>query len=123
MNTLQTVKLETIAGGAVRELFEAQLDLVLANIADINTDPAQPRTITITLAFKPGAKRETANVTVKCASKLAGILTVNTQLFMGTHGGKLVAVENDPRQGGLFDRPAEPKPLAAVSDIHSKKDR
>lgn len=117
MTVLQPVKLETIAGGAARELFDAEMDRVLANIADINTDPQTPRTITLSLTFKPGPKRETADVKVKCASKLAGILTVNTQLFMGKHNGKLVAVENDPRQGGLFD-PQEPKPLAPVSDIN-----
>ena len=95
---------------------------MLENIADINTDPAQKRSITLTVTFKPGAKRETADVQVKCGSKLAGILTVNTQLFMGKYGGKLVAVENDPRQGGLFDQPGEPK-LASVSGINSKKDK
>lgn len=115
MNALQTVTLETIAGGAIKELFETELSRVLENIADINTDPAQKRTITINVEFKPGAKRDTADVKLKCGSKLAGIMTVNTALFMGKQNGKLVAVENDPRQGGLFDSEQQPRPLAAVA--------
>lgn len=111
---LQTVSLESIAGGAIKELFEAELGRVLENIADINTDPATKRTITINVEFKPGAKRDTADVKLKCGSKLAGILTVNTHLFMGRHAGKLVAVENDPKQNNLFDEEPQ-RPLAAVS--------
>jgi hypothetical protein len=121
VNALKAVTLDTIANWALVELFQTELSRVLDNIADINTDPAQKRTITIAVELKPGAKRESADVKVKCSSKLAGILTVNTQFFLGKQAGKLVAVENDPRQGGLFDQPAEPKPLAAVSDINSKK--
>lgn len=117
--TIQTVALETIAGGAIKELFEAELGRVLENIADINTDPAQKRTITISVEFKPGAKRDTADVKLKCGSKLAGIMTVNTQLFMGKQGGKLVAVENDPRQGALFDQD-KPGPRAAVTNFNGK---
>jgi hypothetical protein len=114
MNALQNVSLETIAGGALKELFQAELTRVLENITDINTDPQQKRSITVNVEFKPGAKRETADVKVKCVSKLAGLMTVNTQVFMGKQNGKLVAVENDPRQGGLFD-PDQPRPLAAVA--------
>jgi hypothetical protein len=120
MTGVQTARLETLAGGAIPELFEAELERVLANIADINTDPAQKRSITLTVTFKPGAKRETADVQVKCGSKTAAMLTVNTQLFMGRYGGKLVAVENDPRQGGLFDQEQAPK-LAAVSPHQPKQ--
>lgn len=122
MNALKTVTLDSLAGGAVVELFEAEQKRVIENIADINTDPAQKRTITITIEYKPqGVKRDNADVKVKCTSKLAGILTVNTKLFMGMSGGKLVAVENDPHQGGLFDQQQETKPLAAVTNISDKK--
>lgn len=118
---LKAVTLDTIAGGALIELFQAELTRCLDNISDINTDPVQKRTITITLELKPSVKRDTVDTKVKCGSKLAGIIAVNTQLFVGKHNGKLIAVENDPRQGALFDQPAEPKPLASVSNISDKK--
>ncbi|MGE3276755.1 MAG: hypothetical protein AB7O67_16710 [Vicinamibacterales bacterium] len=107
--------LQTIGGGALAELFAAELARVLENIADPNTDPKTKRTITIAVTFKPGRDRDAASVEIKCGSKLAGILTVNTQLFMGRQAGKLIAVENDPRQTNLFD-PERP-PLSAVSQF------
>ena len=110
---MQSVTLNTIGGGALAELFARELATVLANIADINTDAKAKRKITLDVIFAPGEKRDTADVSLKCKATLAGINTVKSHLFMGKHNGKLVAVENDPRQGGLFD--PESKPLAAVT--------
>lgn len=115
---MQHVTLDTIGGGALAELFAAELTRILGNIADPNTDPTTKRVITFTVSFKPKSDRDVADVELKCSSKLAGIMTVQTQLFMGRHQGKLIAVENDPRQSRLFD---EPKPtLAAVAAFDSK---
>lgn len=116
---LKPVTLETIANGAVVELFQAELSRVLENMADINTDPEAKRTITINIEFKPeGVKRDNADVKVKCGSKLAGILTINSQIYMGMHNGELVAVENDPRQGSFFDEEeTQSRPLAAVASF------
>lgn len=115
---MEGVTLQTIGGGALAELFAAELDRVLQNIADPNTDTKTKRQITLAVTFKPGRDRDVAEVELKCGSKLAGIMTVNTQLFMGRQRGRLIAVENDPRQSSLFDQPE--RPLAAVSQF--KKD-
>lgn len=105
---MQGVTLDTIGGGALTELFQAELSRILSNITDPNTDTGSKRVMTITVKFKPNRDRDVADVEIACSSKLAGIMTVNTQLFMGKHLGKLIAVENDPRQSNLFDadRPA-----------------
>lgn len=100
---MQGVTLDTIGGGALTELFDAELSRVLSNISDPNTDTSTKRVITITVKFKPNRDRDVADVELACGSKLAGIMTVSTQLFMGKHKGKLIAVENDPRQSNLFD--------------------
>jgi len=109
---MQPVTLDTIGGGALSELFDAELARILANIADPNTDTAAKRVVTITVSFKPNRDRDVADVELKCSSKLAGIMTVQTQLFMGKHKGKLIAVESDPRQSNLFE-PERPT-LSAV---------
>lgn len=88
---MQGVTLDTIGGGALSELFGAELARILANIADPNTDATTKRAISITVSFKPKADREIADVELKCGSKLAGIMTVSTRLFMGRHQGKLIA--------------------------------
>jgi hypothetical protein len=117
---MQGVTLETIGSGALNELFEAELARILSNITDPNTDTATKRVMTITVKFKPNRDRDIADVDIACNSKLAGIMTVSTQLFMGKHKGKLIAVESDPRQTNLFDQ--ERRPLAAVAEFQQPKD-
>lgn len=112
---MQGVTLNTIGGGALLELFQAELARVLQNIADPNTDPKQKRQIAITVTLKPGRDRDVADVELKCGSKLAGIMTVDSKLFIGKAKGQLIAVENDPRQSNLFDQ--APAPLAAVAQF------
>lgn len=114
---MEGVTLDTIGGGALTELFQAELSRILSNITDPNTDTSSKRIMTITVKFKPNRDRDVADVELACSSKLAGIMTVSTQLFVGRHQGKLIAVENDPRQSSLFD---QERPLAAVSSFQKK---
>lgn len=111
---MQTVTLDTIGGGALSELFDAELARILSNITDPNTDTSTKRVMTITVKFKANRDRDVADVEIACSSKLAGIMTVNTQLFMGKHQGRLIAVESDPRQSRLFDD-ERPGPVAFQS--------
>lgn len=100
------VSLATLADGALGELFDAELQRVLQNVADPNTDPEQIRTITLTVKVKPNEEREIGDVTVSAASKLAALKKVKTVIYMGRQAGKLVAVESNPKQQGLFsDKP------------------
>lgn len=115
---MEGVTLDTIGGGALAELFDAELTRILANIADPNTDTGAKRAVTMTVTFKPNRDRDVADVELKCSSKLAGIMSVSTQLFMGRKDGKLIAVESDPRQSSLFDQ--ERRPLAAVAGFPKK---
>ncbi len=117
---MQTVSLDNIGGGALGELFNAELARILSNITDPNTDTTTKRVMTITVSFKPSRERDVADVSMKCISKLAGIQTVETTLFLGKHGGRLVAVENDPRQSKLFD--ADRAPLSSVASALARGD-
>jgi hypothetical protein len=114
---MQNVTLDTIGGGALPELFAAELARVLANIADPNTKAESKREIAIKVTFAPKADRDVADVSLVCSSKLAGIVKVSTTVFMGKQAGKLVAVENDPRQSTLFDDPSAKPQLAAVASM------
>lgn len=114
----QVLTLDNIKGGAVSELFSAELSRVLENIDDINTDPKQKRTITLTVSLEPDSNRENVEIKAKCVSKLAGLMTVSTKAFIGKRDGRLVAVENDPLRGGLFDQEQAPRPLAAVAPFN-----
>lgn len=109
------VTLDTIGGGALPELFTREMTRVLENIADPNTEASAKRTITVQISFKAKNDREMADVDIICSSKLAPIAKVSTTLYMGRQGGRLVAVENDPRQSNLFDQ-LGPQ-LAAVTSM------
>lgn len=111
-----TITLETIGGGALSELFNVEIGRVLANIADPNTDESATRSISITVAFRPGPERDNAKVSISCQSKLAGIQSVKSQVLIGRRDGKLIAVEHDPKQQGLFDQAPRPV-LAPVSEF------
>jgi hypothetical protein len=115
---MQGVTLDTIGGGALSELFDAELSRILSNITDPNTDTTTKRVMTITVKFKPNRDRDVADVELTCGSKLAGIMTVSTQLFMGKRDGRLIAVESDPRQSSLFDEARQS--LAAVATFQKK---
>lgn len=115
---MQGVTLNTIGGGVLTELFDAELARILSNITDPNTDTTSKRVMTIQVKFKPNRDRDIADVELTCSAKLAGIQTVSTQLFMGRHKGKLIAVENDPRQSNLFDKE---RPIAAVAAFGPKE--
>lgn len=109
---MQGVTLDTIGSGALGELFQVELNRVLANIADPNTVAMTKRSIEIKVTFKTRSDREVADVELTCASKLAPVAKVSTQVFMGRQNGKFVAVENDPRQGNFFDQ-AKPQLVAS----------
>lgn len=115
---MEGVTLDSIGGGALTELFQAELARILSNITDPNTDTTTKRVMTIQVKFKPNRDRDVADVDISCNSKLAGIMTVSTQLFMGQHKGKLIAVESDPRQSKLFDE--ERRPFAAVASFQQE---
>lgn len=95
----QPVTLRNLASGAVEELFDEELQNVLRNIADPNTDPETAREITIKVRIKPDEERQLGGVTVGVTSKLAAFKRVKTVIFMpGRQGQKYVAVESNPKQ-------------------------
>lgn len=98
------VTLSTLGHGAAVELVQAELDKVLRNITDPNTDARAKRKIVLEITLTPSDKRERAEVDVKVTSKLAGVKPASTTVYFGRQEGVLVAVESDPRQNGLFDQ-------------------
>lgn len=112
----QVVTLETLAGGAAAELWDAELRKVLENIVDENTDPEAKRELTLKVLFVPTADREGMKTLVKVESKLAGFRPIDTHLHMGRKDGQLVAVGFDPKQMDAFrsDNSVTPMPRREV---------
>lgn len=114
----QFVNVETIAEGAVLALGNEELEKVLQNIGDPNTDPEAVREITIRIAIKPDDSRELAAVQVQAKCKLAPHKPAGTAIYLGKKGGRVVAVDSNPRQAGIFDTPEEREQRASVQPIN-----
>lgn len=96
-----TVSLDNLKGGGVRQLFDEELDKVLENIMDPNTEPDAVRVVTITVKIKPDRDRSTAIVAIIPSSKLAPAVALGTRMFFGKQGGRVLAWEHDPTQMSL----------------------
>ena len=99
------VDLTTIGQGAAVALFDAELKKVLDNIADLNTEAEELREIILKVKFAPGETRKSAAIGIEVKSKLAGHRGTTGAVFFGIVDGKRAAVESDPTQGKLFDKP------------------
>ncbi|UYB50198.1 replication terminator protein (plasmid) [Lysinibacillus capsici] len=94
MNNQTKINLETFAGGALAEKTNIELQKVMDNIFDPNTDATKARKVTITLTLKADEKREiiATNVDTKCT--LVAAKGVATTMLLGTDtSGKVVGRE------------------------------
>lgn len=100
------VNLETLNSGAVLELFQAEWEKLLENIADPNVKPDAMREIIIKVKVKPTKDRSSANTSVEVKSKLASIMPHESVIvFSNEDGEKVQAYTSDPKQMefGLVD--------------------
>lgn len=96
--------LDTLGNGAADELFQHELDKVIRNIADPNTDPKAARKIMVEVTFTPiGADREVVSQAVKVTSKLAGLTPITATTYLVEKNGKPMAVGRDVRQVDAFE--------------------
>lgn len=99
------VSLITLNQGAAVELFDNELKKVLTNIADPQTDASAQREIKLSVKIKPTESRQQAAVVLKIESKIAAQKPAASQMWFGKVEGEAVAVQTDPNQGKLFDKP------------------
>lgn len=84
MSKPKTVTLENIKSGAINDLFMNDLEVVLENIMDINTDWKQKRQITIkAVLFARDENRDVVHCEISCEPKLAANKPVLTALSIG----------------------------------------
>jgi len=106
----QPVTLYTLAGGALGELFDREMERVSADILDLNTEADAVRTITIKVKIKPDENRSFGAVGMFISSTLGAPKGVASMMYFGRKNGRAVAVENVPAQKELFD-PLGPRPV------------
>lgn len=116
MSEEQAVTLTTMAGGAVEELFERELERVNNDILDLNTEATAVRSISILVKIKPDENRNFAMVGVSVDSKIGSTKPIGTMFSFGKRGGRAIAVEHNPAQKQMFDQVG---PRATVVNIQT----
>lgn len=102
--TYPPIMLSGIAGGALEERWQLELERVLQNIADPNTDAKKARVITLKVTIKPTEERNVGDVTIEASSKVSAQKSVATLIYMGRTAKGVQAVEHSPLQL-TFDPP------------------
>lgn len=88
------INLSSFADGAVAERFNIELEKVLENISDPNTDPKKTRKLTLTLSFKADEERDITSVGVQAKTSLAPAKDIQTKIVMDRGGdGKVIGQE------------------------------
>lgn len=90
----QIIDLNTFASGALAEKVNIELQKVLENIADPNTDHKKARKVTVTMTLKANEKRNLASVLVDAKSALSPAVGVESELMIDfTPDGKITGAE------------------------------
>lgn len=83
MDIYEMVDLNEFADGALAARFNEELQKVLANLADPNTDATKNRKITVDVSIYGDESRDIGNVSVVVKSKLLPARQVETKLLIG----------------------------------------
>jgi len=118
-NQLSLVK---IGGGVAEELFLEELQKVLDNIVDPNTEEKAIREITIKFKFKPNESRGHVNIFISSASKLGPTKAYPTKAFVGRRDdGTGEAFEHNPQQMQFMFEQAQ-KPSISLKVVNGDAD-
>ena len=87
------IDFNSFADGAAAEKLNREIQRVLENIDDPNTDHKAKRTVTMTLTLTGDKNREVISTDVQVKSKLAPTMAVGSTLILGHDNGKVVGAE------------------------------
>jgi hypothetical protein len=87
--------LEKFAGGALAESINAEMERVLNNIHDPNTEATKTRKLTLTITLKPDSKRQVVGVNFQAKPTLVPSKPVETSIYVDKDlsTGKITAAE------------------------------
>lgn len=103
MGTSSNISLETMIHGAVKERFELELAKVFDNIGDPNTSAKEVRKLTLFLTLKPNENRDSAEISIKAATKLAEAKELTTTFFLDRDNqGKVIGAERQTDKGQTY---------------------
>ena len=111
----QMKKLDELMDGAVTERFNVEMDRVMRNIYDPNTDPEAKRQITITITIEPNESRDVGRYKVEVKSKTAPMAPITQVCFLRqSDDGMVVATEVTKQVPGQMDMDGNEQPMPRV---------
>lgn len=96
------IDLNNFAEGALLERVNMEIEKVLENIQDLNTDATKKRKVTITLDIEPNDRRELANVVSFVKSTLVPTTAVSASLMIGHDGRQVIGRELKSAMPGQY---------------------
>lgn len=82
MNKGNVINLSTVADGAIDERFDQAMREVLANIANLNTDPKKKRKIVMTVTLTGNKDRQLTDTSFQIKTTLAPAVDVETVIMI-----------------------------------------
>lgn len=76
------LSVETLYNGGVAEVLMAELNKVVQNILDPNTEPKKERSVTLKMKIKPNEQRNMAELRVETTSKLCPNQPIETSIMI-----------------------------------------
>jgi hypothetical protein len=80
---MEAMSYTTLGGGAAAEMFDRELEKILANIQDPNRPYKPPREITLKLTMKPDENREKVSISIAVSSKAPGFKSFDSLAYLG----------------------------------------
>jgi len=91
--TNQIIDLNKFAKGKLAEQLNDEIQRVIENVADVNTDQSKARKIAITLTFKSDRERKVLNVAVQTKSTLVPAREIDSKIIVNYDNKDITASE------------------------------
>jgi hypothetical protein len=101
MSILNTVDLNELANGALKEKFDEAWAQLIENVIDPNVATKNARTLTIKITVKPNGDRNFCSTGIQVSTSLPATNPVETAITVGTVNGKPSVREYTAEQSKL----------------------
>ena len=118
----QIKQLDELMDGALTERFNMEMERVLRNVFDPNTDPKAKRQIIITIEIQPNERRDAAGFTMDVKSKIAPPIKMSQTCFLFQDDeGNVTATEITKQVPGQIDMNGQEQQMPRVVEFGKSK--
>lgn len=118
----QIKQLDELMDGALTERFNMEMERVLGNVFDPNTNPKAKRQIQIVIDIAPNERRDAAEFKVDVKSKIAPPVAIAQTVFLHQDdNGNVTATEITKEVPGQIDMEGNEQQLPRVVEFGKKE--